>query len=544
MLVILLLLACVQGDDDPRFVLHDSKISLTKGRFQDPLADPLLESEDEFGAALASLGDLDGDGVNDLAIGAPGDDDGGDARGAVWIVFLHADGNVKTRQKIAQGHGGLLGTLPAGGRFGTALAGIGDLNGDGTSELAVGCPGLGSARGRGGVIVLFLSRSGKVLRQRELGPGDPDFAGLLFPDHVFGSSITTLGDYDEDGIREIAVSAVTEDLDQAPRGEIWVLGLFADGSMMTQAVLAPGLGGLPSGGTFYEDNWGRCISWAGDLDGTGVDKLVVGEPSWDSGFPANHGSYHRYRLLADDELAGGGASSDYTQYDSQEIREGWSCVAFPSGLIAVGAPGAEVPFDGPQKGAVIIHDYDTPFVGKFSIFLNDFQLEGVVDTHDRFGAALADLRDLNGDGVEDIAVGATGDDDGATDVGAVWVVQMHDGSSPAWVIRNGRGVNPYVLETRGPSHAASPWRFQIQAQSPSLLAIGPEALMPSIDLDSSVRGELLLAPPYTFRFSSAGSFAFPIPPVLEFALVGRVQGARLSNGGWELTNAIDLYVGP
>ena len=47
-----------------------------------------LDADDHFGAALAGIGDMDDNGVPDLAVGAPGDDDGGADQGAVWILFM------------------------------------------------------------------------------------------------------------------------------------------------------------------------------------------------------------------------------------------------------------------------------------------------------------------------------------------------------------------------------------------------------------------------------------------------------------------------
>ena len=73
-----------------------SKISSTSGGFAGP-----LDHGDLFGSAVASLGDLDGDGNVDLAVGAPSDDDGGPARGAVWILFLDENGEVASTQKIS-----------------------------------------------------------------------------------------------------------------------------------------------------------------------------------------------------------------------------------------------------------------------------------------------------------------------------------------------------------------------------------------------------------------------------------------------------------
>ena len=78
--------------------MSHQKISSTQGGFTG-----ILEFLDSFGVSVASLGDLDGDGVGDLAVGAEGDDDGGIGffaeRGAVWILFLNTDGTVKSHQK-------------------------------------------------------------------------------------------------------------------------------------------------------------------------------------------------------------------------------------------------------------------------------------------------------------------------------------------------------------------------------------------------------------------------------------------------------------
>ncbi len=133
-------------------VKSHQKISDTAGGFTG-----ILDNGDWFGGSVASLGDLDGDGVGDLAVGATGDDDGGEGRGAVWVLLLNTDGTVKSQQKISDNEGGFTGTLDDVDRFGRSVASLGDLDGDGVGDLAVGAV-LDDDGGldRGAVWVLFL----------------------------------------------------------------------------------------------------------------------------------------------------------------------------------------------------------------------------------------------------------------------------------------------------------------------------------------------------------------------------------------------------
>jgi hypothetical protein len=103
------------------------------------------------------VGDLNRDGISDLAVGAVQDDDGGLDRGAVWILFLNGDGTVRSHQKISATEGGFGGTLAEDDLFGASVAPVGDHDGDGFTDLAVGAHGDDDGGlSRGAAWVLFL----------------------------------------------------------------------------------------------------------------------------------------------------------------------------------------------------------------------------------------------------------------------------------------------------------------------------------------------------------------------------------------------------
>lgn len=241
-----------------------------------------LDNDDSFGNRLAALGDFNGDTIPDLAVLAPGDDDGATDRGAVYLLFLKRDGAVKQRVKISNVSGSFYTNANytvnmANNDFGGSLTNLGDVDGDGIQDLAVGAY-LSDDGGtdRGALWVLLMQRNGTVKNYRRYsataGPGWGIQGNPLTSNNAqFGYSATTLGDIDGDGVRDMAVTARM----QNSTGTIYVMRLNSNGSVKAYQKIGAGLGGLKLTPSANGGHFGWSIENVGDLNSDGVNDLVA-----------------------------------------------------------------------------------------------------------------------------------------------------------------------------------------------------------------------------------------------------------------------------
>jgi len=233
-----------------------------------------------FGNSVANIGDLDGDGIQDLAVGEPRNDDGGSQNGAVWILFLNTNGSVKTEYKINVSRFGNESEL-SGDRFGESVANIGDLDGDGIQDLVVG-EILNDDGGddNGAVWILFLNTNGSVKDSYEINESRFGNGSELDGDY-FGNSVANIGDLDGDGIQDLAVGERRNDDGGPSNGAVWILFLNTNGSVKTEYKINESRFG--NGNEFSGDEFGASVANIGDLDGDGIQDLAVGEILNDDG---------------------------------------------------------------------------------------------------------------------------------------------------------------------------------------------------------------------------------------------------------------------
>ncbi len=426
-----------------------------------------LAAGDVFGASVANIGDVNGDTVPDIAVGAT---QIGDGEGGIFILFLERGGGVRSAQQVSDWAGGLSGPGDPGGVtgqfsfFGIDVEPLGDLDGDGVPDIVVG----ESSRA---IHVLFLRRDGTVRERVEIN----DFTGAVggggIPGLGFGSGVGgglgLVGDIDGDGRPELAVGAQSVSsntgtvtlLSLEPTGEAQLLRTIGNADPTLTAWLT-----LPTQAQF-----GSSIEAVGDLDGNGVVDLAVGAEG-DDETAFNAGAVYILFLEADGSVkeaikhrrpdsgyayanclwgvAAGEAESDAFGSDLAWIP---TPDAIQRGYLAVGVRGF-LPIDNCNPGGLgqtygsgavafaaldsqgnlsvgdaIFRTPDQPWLSSAGQFSPAYQEEWGL------GAGVDVIGDLNEDGYPDLVVGAQTAKIGApTNTGAVYLFSLAGTDSSAW----------------------------------------------------------------------------------------------------------------
>ncbi|NOT76820.1 MAG: T9SS type B sorting domain-containing protein [Cyclobacteriaceae bacterium] len=229
-----------------------------------------LESNqnDSFGSSIVALGDMNGDGIEDIGVGANYDGDGGGTSGSLWILFMEKNGTVKGSQKISATQGNFTQPLTGSSTFGTGATNLGDLDNDGVIDLAVGSFGHGQIDGA--VYILFMNSNGTVKSSRKITQGT---AGISFDnDGYFGYGLSALGDVDGDGVTDLGVGAHRTDDGGVDRGAVWVIFLTSTGSVKGFNKISATSGSF----TQSTGRLGVSIAGIGDYDSDGVPDMIVG----------------------------------------------------------------------------------------------------------------------------------------------------------------------------------------------------------------------------------------------------------------------------
>ncbi len=313
------------------------------GSFDLSLADAIFVGETTGGAgsSVSSAGDVDGDGLPDLLVGAPNIKTTADAAGCCTGAAYMMSGTRRGAQGLETADAWMWGE--AGRYMGISVDGLGDVDGDGLDDVLFAAYGLDAFTGVSYVLV----RPG---RRRELDPSDAD-ATLVGekPNAYAGISTASAGDVDADGLRDILIGASRQDEATDATGAAYLVHGGVTGTLSLSDADARFVGENAG------DEAGARVSGAGDVDADGHDDILVGAWGNDEGGGAAGAAYLvRGPVMgsldlgrADVKLVGAPRDSAGTGLSSAGDLDGDGRAD-----VVVGAPGHRV--DGVRTGAAYV----------------------------------------------------------------------------------------------------------------------------------------------------------------------------------------------
>ncbi len=387
------------------------------------------------GTSVSGAGDVNGDGLPDVIVGAPS---AANEAGKSYVVFGKADTAPVSLSLVASGIGGFVingidgggpGGSPPGDRSGHSVSGAGDVNGDGLADVIVAAPlaDPGGSADAGECYVVFGKADTAPVNLSAVASGiggfvingfDPgDQSGQA---SVYGhGGVAGAGDVNADGLADVIVGAHEADPGgNIGAGESYVVFGKGDGHPVNLSAVAGGIGGFIIIGTAAFDRAAQ-VSGAGDVNGDGLPDVIVGafgaDPGGDSAAGQSYvvvGKANTTPVNLSDVAAGiGGFVINGIDPDD---RSGWSV----SGAgdvngdsladVIVGAPFADPAgnIDAGENYVVLGKADGTPVdLSVVAAGIGGFIINGA-DGEDNVGWSVSGAGDVNADGLADVIVGA------------------------------------------------------------------------------------------------------------------------------------------
>lgn len=325
---------------------------------------------DQFGWIARNIGDVDGDGVNDVTTSAPSNAEGGAGAGKVYAY----SGRTGALLWSAVG--------PANGQLGLGIEAAGDVNADGVPDVIAGAPGADRA-------LVYSGSDGRVLLDLE----------ALQASELFGRKVSDLGDVDGDGHDDVLVGAPQNDAAGQDAGRAYVFS-GRDGSVL-----------LTLTGERAGDNFGSSGGGATDEHGS---LIVVGAPN---AGPQSGGRTYVYRGLTVEPAFVIEADATGAQLGGMFVSAVGDVDG--DGFTDVYASDWSNNAKGPSTGRVFVHSGADG--RRIYTFTGESQGDG-------FGIGVADVGDTDGDGHADLLVGAWQQGSGAPSGGKLYLYSGADGS--------------------------------------------------------------------------------------------------------------------
>ena len=348
---------------------------------------------------VASAGDVNGDGYSDVLVGTSG---GAIGTGSVMLYLGSASGVAATSAWTKSGEN-------VGDLYGLSVASAGDVNGDGYSDVLVGAPGWPNYTWRGKVYLFLGGAGGLAATPAWTGTGEA-------LDARFGFSVASAGDVNGDGYSDVVVGSYN-----------FKSGAINTGKAYAYLGSATGLAAAPNwtavGESAVNGAFGQSVSLAGDVNGDGYDDLLIGDPMYarpaGAGYDHNIGAAYLYlgspagvNAAYEWRTLGEGAGVEYgcsVSFAGDVNNDGYSDVIV--GAYRQNAGGKS------QAGRAYVY-HGTPHYNPDPVPVGDrgglgaapaTVLEDAVPYDDyHFGLSVCAAGDVNGDGYGDVVVGVPG----------------------------------------------------------------------------------------------------------------------------------------
>ena len=365
------------------------------------------ESGARYGESVATTGDVNGDGYADVVIGAPFSDPDLETPDA-GVAFVYR-GSATGLQVIPMATLALAPETDA--HFGISVATAGDVNGDGFADIIVGAPGVFGLQDRGEAFVFLGNPSSLNLEWTELGPVQSNLA----------AAVATAGDVNGDGYSDVLIGAQGFDNGETNEGGAFVY--HGEAEILDTVIDWTAFPGQ------NDDHFGVVAS-AGDVNGDGYSDVIIGSDRYDNG-QMDEGRAYVYHGSA----SGLSSVPVWTAESNQVLALLGFSVARAGDVngdgysdVIVGAP--NYTNGNTNEGRAYVYYGSDSGLSTTPAWTAESNQDLAY-----FGGWVATAGDVNGDGYSDVIVGAWSYSNGQTDEGRAYVyLGSASGlaSSPAW----------------------------------------------------------------------------------------------------------------